>query len=889
MAKANIPYVSFNGGEVGAETILRIDQELYRSVCERMENWLPTIQGEMDFRPGTKFIQDFTDYGTSLLYPFVYNVADSAILVISDENLSIVLNDGVISRPSVTCSITNGTFATATGWTDTSDIGGVVTFVTNALEMSGDGSAVAKITQAVTTSSVGIEHAIRLKVTRGPITFKIGTTSGGSEIFSGSLYTGIHSLAFIPSAATFHVEFSTYSQGSRVIHSIAIESAGDLAIDTPWSGSDLQSLRFCQSHDVMFVASPDSIVKRIERRGAGSWSLTDFEFSGGPFGTVNSESSHTLAPDVIKGVGTLTSSRDLFESGHVGSLWKISHNGQVRSGNLSSGGSFVGTIQISGAGNGRIFQLDISGTWVGTITVQRSIGNEISWEDVATLSYTSNVSKSIDDNLDNQIIYYRAGFKTGDYTSGTAAVALSFGGGSTDGVARITSVTSSTVADIEVVSEFSAVSESSAWAEGEWSGVRGWPTCVARFDGRLFYSRDDQFWATVSGTFDNFRGGEDDADSISRDVASGNANPIVWILGMQRLIFGTEGAEASARSSSFDQPLTPTDITIRDASTIGSANVMPLRVDKRGLFVDRSGIRLYEIYYIVDEQDYASRPLTRMHVDVGRPSITQIAVTRQPHSRVWCIRGDGQCLVLLYDPSERVMGWSRLVTDGVFESVAVLPPEESTAEDRVYFIVRRTINGSTVRYLEKMAPTYFENVSDVRRMDSYLDVEEETAFSVVSGLDHLEGKEVVILGDGSPHSPKTVVSGEVDLDRPCNTAAVGLPYTAYYKSGVVSDGAQFGTGLAQSQRQIHLRLVLRKTGTSSICYGGDFSEMDRLDDTAVQGGHYDSAFPLFNGPTEVLTIPAAYSFDPRLCLKAQSPLPATVQALVIGRDLHERV
>ena len=66
------------------------------------------------------------------------------------------------------------------------------------------------------------------------------------------------------------------------------------------------------------------------------------------------------------------------------------------------------------------FNLSIAGTWAGTITLQRSF-NGSDWYDVE--QYTANSQQVGDDPEEN--IHYRVGFKTGDYTSGSAVVRLS--------------------------------------------------------------------------------------------------------------------------------------------------------------------------------------------------------------------------------------------------------------------------------------------------------------------------------------------------------------------------------------------------------------------------------------------------------------------------------
>lgn len=78
--------------------------------------------------------------------------------------------------------------------------------------------------------------------------------------------------------------------------------------------------------------------------------------------------------------------------------------------------TFTGQIVLS-----KGFNLSVSGTWAGTITVQRSFDDGVTFVDVE--AFTANTERVGDEPELN--IVYRAGFKTGEYTSGTAVVRLS--------------------------------------------------------------------------------------------------------------------------------------------------------------------------------------------------------------------------------------------------------------------------------------------------------------------------------------------------------------------------------------------------------------------------------------------------------------------------------
>jgi hypothetical protein len=86
---------------------------------------------------------------------------------------------------------------------------------------------------------------------------------------------------------------------------------------------------------------------------------------------------------------------------------------RIVSASIGAQNTFTDSIKLSGP-----FDLSISGTFVGTVTVQRSYDNS-SWKDVDTFT-----SPTEDYGFQPEIAWYRAGIKTGEYTSGTAVVSL---------------------------------------------------------------------------------------------------------------------------------------------------------------------------------------------------------------------------------------------------------------------------------------------------------------------------------------------------------------------------------------------------------------------------------------------------------------------------------
>ena len=92
----------------------------------------------------------------------------------------------------------------------------------------------------------------------------------------------------------------------------------------------------------------------------------------------------------------------------------MSRKSQTRS--ITGANQYTDAVEVVG-----YFNLSISGTWAGTLTVQRSFDDGATWYDVDTL--TDNTQEY---GLEPEGgVWYRAGIKVGEYTSGTCVVRLS--------------------------------------------------------------------------------------------------------------------------------------------------------------------------------------------------------------------------------------------------------------------------------------------------------------------------------------------------------------------------------------------------------------------------------------------------------------------------------
>jgi hypothetical protein len=695
-----------------------------------------------------------------------------------------------------------------------------------------------------------------------------------------------------------HVELSAATDYLSIVSSIGIESSGAMSLTTPWAANDLGNIRYDQSGDVVFCAQDTYKARRIERYSSDSWSVAEYDPQTGPFR--NPEPSLTrLNVDGLSGNVGLFADRDFFRTGHEGALFRLTAPGQNVSITISGGGQYSNPIRVSGITDERIFDISIESSYTGTVRVQRSVGSSADFEDVPSLFYSGGVSKTTDydDKADNQIIYYRIGFASTDYSTGTPKLSLSYSGGGITGIGQVTSVVSATEAKVNAVVPFGSTANTELWQESEWSDFRGWPSAVAFHEGRLYWAGKAKVWGSVSDEFENFDPNFfGDAAPISRSITAGGVDTINWIASLGRLLIGTPVKEINAKTNSLEEPLTPTNFNLRDVSSQGSRRVNPLKLDNSVYFIQSGGTRLMETALAQNGFDYDTQDRSILVPEIGKPEFTRLGAQRKPDTRIHCIRSDGTVGMLVHEPSENVLAWCDIESsggvNGAVEDVIVLP---GTEEDSVYYIVRREINGSTVRYLEKWATENQNKGGSSNRLGDSWIVQNSTETATVSGLDHLVGASVVAYGTSDTNDLNidfgtyTVSStGTITLNGESSAVVVGLPYTAIYKSAKLEyEFARQGilSGLERVKKISRVGVILADTHTQGVNYGPSTDVQDALPlvekgtaiDTLSVNSLYDE---------EAFIFPGEWDSDARLVLTSNAPKPVTVIGAVI--DIEQK-
>ncbi len=342
-----------------------------------------------------------------------------------------------------------------------------------------------------------------------------------------------------------------------------------------------------------------------------------------------------------------------------------------------------------------------------------------------------------------------------------------------------------------------------------------YPAAVSYYQQRRCFagtpSEPQKVWMTKSGTESDmsYSTPSRDDDRIEVRVAAREASPIRHIVPLTKLLILTGSAEWNVDTQNSDV-LTNTTISISPHSYVGANNVQPVIVNASVIYCAARGGHVHELAYSRDAGGFitADISLRAPHLFDGY-RLVDMAFGKAPWPLVWLISTDGRLIGNTYVPEQQIGAWHWHQTDGAFESCAVVAEGD---EDMLYVVVRRSINGQTRRYIERLESRAFGAQEDAFFVDSGLSYH-GMPVKTLKKLDHLEGKTVSILADGAVHVPQTVTNGEIRLQHAAKKIHVGLPYTAEIQTlpvvGDIDNGK--GRGLTKNVNKIWLD-VIRSSG-----------------------------------------------------------------------------
>jgi len=185
-----------------------------------------------------------------------------------------------------------------------------------------------------------------------------------------------------------------------------------------------------------------------------------------------------------------------------------------------------------------------------------------------------------------------------------------------------------------------------------------------------------------------------------------------------------------------------------------------------------------ELSYNWELNSYIAPDMTILVPEITGDGIVDTAFQQTPNSILWCIKDNGQIATFVYERKEQIASWSMQITDGDFESVAIITGDP---ENEVWVSVEREIDGNTKRYIEYFSDRDFGyDLDDAFYVDCGITYD-STATTTITGLDHLEGETVQVLGDGDVQTSQIVSGNQITIDS-ASTVQVGLPFTSQLKT-----------------------------------------------------------------------------------------------------------
>lgn len=753
--------------------------------------------------------------------------------------------------------------------------------------------------------------------------------------YSGSVYIG--STPTISSLIYCHLDELRVLKGTCsnavTFSPPVLEYAGGATpyeIATPYAEEHLFELDVqTQSADTLYIFHEKYAPRKLTRTGHTSWALSVIDWQGGPF--LEEKTDITFTPSSTIGLVTLTASATFFLDAHKDSLLKLkfasAEYDYYASANATQFGLWTGGGCAIGPETGAAVGQDDN--YCFKITESSSGGTQTSDHELTVvvdkfyelLVYLKNGTGTwtggqlqIINNAGSSIIgqrlvasvanwtLYRLIFRATE-TNNLLRLYTELGTGETAlfdvvsvrevnedspsyGIVKIASILNSTSALCTVQTALGA-GDSSAYYEGAWSGVQGFPACGTFFDSRLVTggttNQPQTVWGSVTADFENMTpDAEDDSAAWIYTLVSSKVDKIRWMNGQDYLMVGTAGSIFKLGATSLSEPLTQTNVNAKSQVPIGVSKVSPIPVGEGLIWLDRFSSTIRQLVYSYDVEKFVSPDLTRISKHITRGAdealsgITQMAFQSNPQPILWAVRSDGQLLGMTYESQEQVYGWFRVITDGKFESVSVI--SRDNREDQVWVVVNRTIGGVSKRYIEFFKPrNFYSDIANSFFVHSGLSLI-GSSLVTISGLEHLEGKSVSILADGAALANQTVTSGLVTLSAACSTVHVGLHWDSILKPMKLHAGSQLGTARGKKQKIHRLTVAFHET------YGGKYGPTE----TEL----YDIPFSTGSDPelhTEDMDaeFPGDWTNAAELVIVQDKPLPMTILGIVPRVSLAE--
>jgi len=850
MARVAAQLTNFTGGELSPRLDGRNDLTKYSSGCKRLENFIVYPHGAAARRSGSTFVAEVADSDNKTrLIPFEFSTTQTYMLEFSNLKIRFYKDNG---------SILEGD-KTITAITQASP--GVITCSSHGYE-TGD--------EILITAVVGMTELNDIRF----LVVKIDANT-----FS---LTDKDSVAINTTAYTAYSSAGTMNRVYTVV--------------TPYTTAQLFDIKFAQSADVMYITHPAHEVEKLSRTAHTAWTLTDVDFTNGPYldqnitATTLNPSAHTVGTGITVVASAITgiNNNTGFQSTDVGRLIQfVDGHGKITAVADTLNFTMEIIVDMGSATASANWSLGAFSDTTGhpscvTFFEQRLVFAGTTDQPQTIFFSKSGDYENMDANIggtvadDDAIIYTIASnqvnairFMTATRTLilGTAGGEFTVSGGGTDSAVTPTNIlikkqSNHGAANVDAI----AVGNATLFLQRAKRKVR---ELAYNFDVDGYIAPDMTILAehiTESGlTQMSYQqepnqiiwGVRDDGELVGltyqreqqvtawhRHIFGGIVNiPIITVTDYANIVTGTR---------IVFQKSDGTLVTL--TATTGTASAQEFKIETS------NDVTAANLNASINTANTASGTGITSSVASNVLTITEVTPTGLAY------------LVIKSFDTTRLTAVSQ--TKAECESVAVIPTDNS--EYQTWVIVKRTINGITRRYVEYINTFDFTETDNTtfNFLDSSLSYSGAAA-TTISGLNHLEGQTVHILADGATHPTKIVSSGSITLDRASTDVKIGLGYNSILQTMRIDAGSQNGTSQAKTKRIYEITIRLYES--IGVEVGENLNNMERIP-FRTSADVMDQGLPPFTGDKAV-EFRGNYDTDGFIFVRQTQPLPLTVLSL----------
>jgi hypothetical protein len=475
----------------------------------------------------------------------------------------------------------------------------------------------------------------------------------------------------------------------------------------------------------------------------------------------------------------------------------------------------------------------------------------------------------------------------------------------------------STTATADVLVAFADTVATTNWAFSSWSRTGysnsiGYPSSVWFYEGRLMYALGASVWSSQTNSIRRFNAAYFEQDSpktftpsdpMAFSIAASEPADIRWgSPGKAGISLGTNARQYLVNAPDASAGLATGNISASPESATGANATPPVRKDNAIYFVDKSGRKLYELLFNFQEDAFKPSDLTVFAEHISRRTeevkssltlgtIKRLALQSSEASIIWALDSNDGLFGMTRDIALEITAFHYHKIAG---SLGAAPakvlsmctlPSPTNDHDDVWMLVRRTIDGSAITYLEKIGRQFDRPTVDLAStnildrpvfMDSAMMVQAASS-TVFSGFDHLEGETVSVIADGLYVGEKVVSSGDITLDEAATEVIAGLGYRAILKPTNFNMGSVLG--ISQAVTKSVDTFTARFYRTIGAKFG---SSLDDLEDINFRDPTLPNDDPIqpYSGDLE-LAFKEGWDNKLHIVFVQDIPLPMHVMAIAV--------